>query len=246
MIMPQVNNVRLLRTGIFELAEIKCLYMNIPINKKYRYKECMIKSLSDSEKKKIQRLHRNPFKQTAILTSRFWTKWLVSKCLQQQKDVSLQLKDISILNQENGQPFVNIHGENREDSVSISYTADKLLIGYSEKHKIGVDIETSVSLESSFIDLVYSKSEKNTIERMFGADNMKGALLIWCMKEAVLKDLGIGFSYGYQAIEFVMDEENQQWYIIDNKNLLGENRKVHIYYEISDIVCAVICVLNEE
>lgn len=246
-LVPIIRKDKILSKNYLNNLHFICLYLKISeyINEKNLIG--FFSFMNTEELLKIQRLYHNPQRQIAVTAGRFFSKWLVLdenlKCFPS----SVEFKNISILNskKDHGCPYIKFQNRILADSLSISYSNDNLLLGYSREYRIGVDLETSVSMEKNFLEYVFSDLEREGIySSTSGLSKEKNALLFWCMKEAILKAVGKGFTEGCQAIEIFINKRNKRLEIIDKKHLLNSDKQLWLYYDIQQELCSVICVLE--
>lgn len=76
----------------------------------------------------------------------------------------------------------------------------RYVVCVADNRPVGIDIQKIGKTNVAFSDRIMSEKEK----RLFGADT-KRALMVFCMKEAILKKQGIGLSCGLNNIELYTD-----------------------------------------
>ncbi len=103
-------------------------------------------------------------------------------------------KEISVLNQPSGEPFVLLEGKGGwEYPISISHRSE---IGMAaapleRSARIGADVETIEPRDPALVRQFYTDAEAATVEAA-GKDRDDIVARIWSVKEAVLKLLGLG------------------------------------------------------
>lgn len=84
---------------------------------------------------------------------------------------------------------------------SLSYTSTLIAIAVSQKHELGVDIETIPSTISEVPWQVLTQAERQFIRALPPAEQFAEFLNIWTIKEAYTKYLGVGASLDFRKVE---------------------------------------------
>ena len=207
------------------------------------------KKLSNKEKIKISRLYRNKERQQKVTLSRLMLKNMIQKYNDIEKNIDL--KSIEILNQYNeikGNPFFLINGKRANtDDISISYTTDYVCVGYGKKCKIGVDIEKIFSIKDyKYLLTIFSENEIKEILRDGNRqqDIDYRITLKWCIKEAILKAIGIGFEKGFKCLEFYYSPKYNRNIIECIDGIIDMNKKIFLYCFRNEKLCQVICFIE--
>jgi phosphopantetheine--protein transferase-like protein len=110
-------------------------------------------------------------------------------------------RQLSILNDEAGVPYVDRQGQGRMPlSLSISHRGDWGLaaIALVAGARIGADIETVEPRDLALVRQFFSESEADRVA--MGSDVDRTVARIWSAKEAVLKAMGIGLRHDTRDI----------------------------------------------
>jgi phosphopantetheinyl transferase len=127
-------------------------------------------------------------------------KWLMGRAAAKRLvrdmlgDGQVREKEISVLNQPSGEPFVLIEGKGGWDyPISISHRSEVgMAAAPSERTaRIGADLETIEPRDAALVRQFYTDGEAQIVEAA-GNDRDEIVSRIWSAKEAVLKLLGLG------------------------------------------------------
>ena len=91
---------------------------------------------------------------------------------------------------------------------NISHSRGTLLAAISRAQEVGVDIEVAGRVRP-VLDLArryFTPAEADALARLDPASQQSAFLRLWTCKEAVLKALGAGISFGLDRLEFALDE----------------------------------------
>lgn len=182
---------------------------------------------SEREWTKIKRMYRNPVRMASIISGRM----LIKKLIAERSGNAFLFKDIEVLNGTDGikgPPRLYIKGELTETSVSISYADDYVCVGISDKAFVGVDIERVRFFPNCFVNMFYVKENAETINCMDGI----GQTEMWCIQEAYLKAMGIGFEVGLKGLHIRLSDLEQ----CDAKAISSSEKGI----------CQVICFVNKD
>jgi len=99
---------------------------------------------------------------------------------------------ISLFNGKNGKPELDPEGGYTDVSFNLSHTSEMILIGFTRKHRIGVDI---VKMEPYYqfheiAEYILKPGEKAFMQRIEPALRYQVFFRIWALKEAILKVTG--------------------------------------------------------
>ena len=117
--------------------------------------------------------------------------------------------DASISYNEHGKPYFN----NSNQYFNISHSKEMILIGFSDQ-EIGVDIEKI--RENKNLEKMFNKICNDNDYNFFINDDLSTFYVIWTIKEAYLKSIGIGLINNIKDI--YIDYENK------TVELLGKER----------------------
>lgn len=181
---------------------------------------------TENEIIKIRRLYRNRHRVSVLIKGRLILKEIIRSM---DKNNDLNWLDIEIINNEDrikGVPEIFIKNKMVDINVSISYTGDYVCVALSRIANVGVDIETIHEYSDLFLKMFYSKEEMEEVKKL----DKVGQTERWCMQEAVLKAMGIGFKNGLNKLK-----------IIENKN----DNFAHIICAREKDICQVICYIEK-
>lgn len=207
----------------------------------------MQRVLSPAEMKKYCDLFRNPRRQNLILSSRFFAKWMIADWVTESGTTEIIPLQLAIINRDNGTPCIYGLPDDMQINLSISYSQNSFLIGCVTEGKIGVDLEDRIDPNSNLPFLAFSKQERDLINsRLFGYNREQTILLFWCLKEAILKAVGLGFTRGYLPIEFYADSNRTQLLLADYQAVIPNDEHIECFYDMNDYLCSVICRIGKE
>ena len=95
----------------------------------------------------------------------------------------------------NERPRALVRGREIRCNFNVSHTEDHGLLAFSEKGRIGVDIERRNERYATPGELlkVFSEHEKNRLELASHAERAELFMKLWTLKEAFIKAIGEGF-----------------------------------------------------
>ncbi len=146
--------------------------------------------LSPREEKMLARLGHAPRRRKWLL-GRTAAKRLVRDMLGEEQ---VPEKEISVLNQPSGEPFVLLEGKGGwEYPISISHRSEVGMAAapLERTARIGADVETVEPRDPALVRQFYTEGEAQVVEAA-GRDRDESVARIWSAKEAVLKLLGLG------------------------------------------------------
>jgi 4'-phosphopantetheinyl transferase len=114
----------------------------------------------------------------------------------------------AILRGEHGKPFVAEAGFPR---FNLSHSGCCVVFAFSKDHELGVDVEM-ISRRHSTMDLArrfYATDEVAALDSLAESEREVAFLRLWTCKEAVLKALGRGLSFGLDRLSFEIDPASQ-------------------------------------
>ncbi|NUU60578.1 4'-phosphopantetheinyl transferase family protein [Paenibacillus agri] len=169
--------------------------------------------LTTPELELFNRLSKNPRRQRQFYYGRLLCKELL---ISTQSTVQ-KMNEINIINEEElpfkGRPILE---GSANASISISHE-DELVVGaISMDSFIGVDYCKIRQLP--VMNAVFSKYELKVLNDAYDpAEREFTSCLMWSIKEAVLKAFGVGFHYGFQAIEILMTPDELDIVLNDDR-----------------------------
>ncbi|GEM_PF-6871271 len=245
MIRIDLQKTNILSGDSLHQSSFYALYLPIPNRSDTAAAAAMQRQLSPAELKKYRTLFRNPRRQQLILSGRFFAKWLAADWLTASGETEVLPRQLTVINRENGAPCICGLPEAGQMQLSISYAQETFLIGCAATGRIGVDLEDRIDPDSNLPSLVLSQQERDLMNsRMFGYDRAQTVLLLWCLKEAILKAVGLGFSRGYLPIEFHTD--HTALFLDDRQHVIPEGEQISCLYDINEQLCAVICRIGKD
>ena len=133
------------------------------------------------------------------LLGRLAAKEVVCRYLKRQFQQLISLKEILILSDQHGRPFVNDSLSRKLErslllSISHSGTTSAAIVieNYGKYSGIGVDIEFCNKNHEGLKEGGFSGVEQNILENIPEPDHSDWLLRAWCAKEALAKALGVG------------------------------------------------------
>lgn len=165
--------------------------------------------LSAEERSYYDRLHRNKKRQKEMYCGRLAAKKLVSKKFNYKGN----LENIKLIKMDiKEKPRLFIENKKIDWDLSIAHNDDYAVVGVSSKGKIGIDIEKcNLELEKSFIKYSFCKEEIDCWGK-FKCDDSNIWMLLWTVKEAIGKALGIGLSLGMDFVKILINENRNGLY----------------------------------
>jgi 4'-phosphopantetheinyl transferase len=101
-------------------------------------------------------------------------------------------EQVALVTGKNGKPALDPKGGYADIFFNLSHTSEKILIGVTRKHRIGVDI---VKMEPSYpfqesAEYILTPAEKRSLQSVEPALRYQVFFKIWAIKEAILKATG--------------------------------------------------------
>jgi len=207
----------------------------------------MQRLLHPAERKKYCALFRNPRRQKLILFGRFFAKWMIADWVNEFGTADVMPPQIAVINRENGTPNICGLPDGIPMNISVSYSQNTFLIACATEGRIGVDIENAIDPDSNLSSLALSRQERVLMDsQLFGFSRAQIMLLFWCLKEAILKAVGLGFSHGYQSITFHTNSNRTQLLLADHDTVIPAGERIRCLFDMNDGLCAVICRIEKE
>ncbi len=155
--------------------------------------------------------YENPKKRIQWMAGRYAGKMAIKKLMAKADNTDLANIDatkISIINGLNSAPFIEGYPK-LNISISHSYPYCLTLIS---KHRIGVDIENTISIVEPMLNLYYTKNEINQINKLRKLNKNYNkseadflATLYWTRKEAISKLQKEGMNMDFSKIDTVQE-----------------------------------------
>ena len=112
---------------------------------------------------------------------------------------------------EHGKPVLNNDARFTDITFNVSHSNDLALIAIAQEQNIGIDIE-KINHELNHQALMtrfFSEAEQTEFQTMPDANRAKAFCACWTRKEAFIKAVGDGVSYGLDNFDIAVDPENQ-------------------------------------
>ena len=112
---------------------------------------------------------------------------------------------------EHGKPVLANNPQFADMTFNVSHSHDLALIAITQEQNIGIDIE-KINRELKHDELVsrfFSKVEQTEFQTIPEANRAKAFCACWSRKEAFIKAIGDGVSYGLDTFDVTVDPENQ-------------------------------------
>jgi phosphopantetheinyl transferase len=119
-------------------------------------------------------------------------RWVAKGLIQQAVSLDCSYGEISILNESSGKPYALVEGELLESVISISHAGKWAAAALSvDGLRVGMDVEVVTPRQGSFVADYFTSREFEILEDQ--SENYdRNVTLIWSVKEATLKALGLG------------------------------------------------------
>ena len=112
---------------------------------------------------------------------------------------------------EHGKPVLVNDARFANITFNVSHSHDLALIAIAQKQNIGIDIE-KINHDSKHDELVarfFSKAEQADFQTIPDANKAKAFCACWTRKEAFIKAVGDGVSYGLDKFDVTIDTDKQ-------------------------------------
>ncbi len=109
---------------------------------------------------------------------------------------------------EHGKPYLPGTGF---PQFNLSHGGHCMLFAFSKQQAIGVDVDT-LSRRHAPLELArrfFAEEEARALEKLDGSLQGAAFMRLWTCKEAVLKSLGMGLSFGLHRLRFELDENGR-------------------------------------
>jgi len=112
--------------------------------------------------------------------------------------------DIEIGSGEHGKPFARAAGD---IEFNLSHAGEDIVIAFTREQALGVDIERlhRRAVSADIARRFFCASEADALAALPEAHRQRAFLRLWTHKEAVLKAIGGGLSFGLARLEFALD-----------------------------------------
>ncbi|GAP15605.1 phosphopantetheinyl transferase [Longilinea arvoryzae] len=169
-------------------------------------------------------------------------RWTAKKLLRKVHSVlaRLPLKDWSVANAANGQPFACLDGVRLAGCLSISHRSGRATCAWTPASDVGlgIDLEQVEPRTEAFVRDYFTPAEQALVA---GEQRQRDTVLVWSAKEAMLKALGQGLRMDTRAVE-ILRIANHQDADIWNGLQIRSARGVGLnwwagWFEAGDFVC---------
>lgn len=166
--------------------------------------------LSEAELQKLAQM-RFPRRREEWLLGRWTAKRLLTAAVPALAGM-LPIK-WTIANEADGQPYVLIGNQRLAGCLSISHRGGQAVCAWTSAQGVGlgIDLERIEPRSLAFVRDYFTAAEQALIA---GAARERDAVLVWSVKEAMLKALGRGLRLDTRAVEVLRiayHEENDDW-----------------------------------
>lgn len=129
-------------------------------------------------------------RQLFFLSGRYAAKELVRKLYPK-----ISLPEVSILNEPSGVPFIATEGVDL--GLSLTHSGDLAgAVVFPQQDRVGIDLEQrDRPLRLGFDSRIFSTYEKEMLESLVPELRQELFLVLWTLKEACLKSLGLGIGH---------------------------------------------------
>ncbi len=160
--------------------------------------------LSEDERERADKLKVEDKKQQYIITR---------GALRQRLGLltNIEPKDFVFEYLEHGKPVLANNHQCADITFNVSHSNDLALIAIAQEQTIGIDIE-KINHESDHQALMtrfFSKAEQAEFQTMPDTNKARAFCACWTRKEAFIKAVGDGVSYGLDKFDVAVDPENQ-------------------------------------
>ncbi len=162
-------------------------------------------TLSDTEYGEFQKLDLPAERRTQWLFGRITAKEAVRTRWAAMTGEMLFTADVEIHHDKSGRPFAMMRGRETPSDfphLSLSHCGTTIIAIASGHPQIGIDIETIVPREKSFLDIAFCANELSILNRI-DSGRQEWVARFWCAKEAVGKAFGRGLEHGPRSVEVV-------------------------------------------
>ncbi|MEZ5460334.1 4'-phosphopantetheinyl transferase superfamily protein [Dokdonella sp.] len=109
---------------------------------------------------------------------------------------------------EHGKPYASQAGF---PQFNLSHGGQCVLFAFSKRQELGIDVDT-LARRHTPLELArrfFADEESRALERLDGSSQGPAFMRLWTGKEAVLKALGQGLSFGLHRLQFELDHEGR-------------------------------------
>ena len=160
--------------------------------------------LSENERDRADKLKVDDKKQQYIIT-----RGTLRQRLGLLTNIYPEVFEFNIL--EHGKPVLVNDARFSNITFNVSHSHDLALIAIAQKQNIGIDIE-KINHESNHLALMtrfFSKAEQTEFQTIPDANKAKAFCACWTRKEAFIKAVGDGVSYGLDKFDVTVDTDKQ-------------------------------------
>ena len=160
--------------------------------------------LSDDERERADKLKIKDMKQQYVLTR---------GALRQRLGLltNIDPQDFVFDYLQHGKPVLVKDARFANITFNVSHSYNLALIAIAQKQNIGIDIE-KINHESKHDQLVtrfFSEAEQSEFQTMPETNKAKAFCACWARKEAFIKAIGDGVSYGLDSFDVTVDPDKQ-------------------------------------
>lgn len=167
--------------------------------------------LTTAECQRAQRLRSTQQRQQFIITRAMLRQYLA---LLTNSDPT----DLKIDYMEHGKPILTQQPTQGDIRFNVSHSHDRALIAIAQGRNIGIDIEqiNDTTNIDAIVARYFSATEQAEFNALPSALKAQAFFACWTRKEALLKAIGKGISYGVSHINIMVDPRQQTQRIRDN------------------------------
>ncbi|MRH99226.1 4'-phosphopantetheinyl transferase superfamily protein [Kriegella sp. EG-1] len=190
------------------------------------------KTLSKDELQKASKF-RFEKDRSVFITARFLLRKLIGNYL------NVNPKEIDFDYSEYNKPT---YLGNTELDFNVSHSNNQIIIGFSKKLTIGVDIE-KIKNDFDALDLaknVFSNEEVNALSTYSGTSLYRAFYRGWTRKESFIKAVGEGLSYPLKSFSVTIDEDEKASFIsIESKQESKQNWQLYSFIPTDGFIAAI-------
>lgn len=222
---------------ILEIEENKCLIVSININE-FHLKEDINTLFSANEIQELNSI-KNKRSYTTKKIGLYTVKKIFKQCLGWTEN------DYTILKNEHGKPFCN---RNKGLKFNISHSGDYIIIGFSAKIDLGVDIEKHkrVCKYMNIANRFFHPLEVENLNKLAEAESEMLFFDYWALKESYVKYVGIGIGMKMSSFYIEWNEGNYNAYDSNNQIIPVDFISLNIDKKYSSFLCTKRGVYNIE
>jgi phosphopantetheinyl transferase len=187
--------------------------------------------LSLPEQNRYQQF-RFPKRQKDWLSGRWVAKNLLSNLIIYSD--TLPFRELSILNEDSGAPFVIWRDQRLAGSLSISHRSDCAITAFcfDPEISIGIDLEAIEAKSLGFVEDYFTEPEVHMVLTLPKEEQALAASLLWSGREAIVKALQIGLRVDTRQIAFNLPslKFNEDWQPIEILECPAECKYLKLFW----------------